>query len=356
MGHALLNQDARCGHRALSLADCRAKCAMTLGVTCIVCCYNSASRLPTTLAHLAAQRVPEDIPWEVLVVDNNSTDNTIQVATTNWPRDFRAPLSIVSEPRQGLSFARLRGVQESHYPIVTFIDDDNWVCPEWVALVHQKMISHPEIGALGGMGEPVFEIPPAPWFETYKHCYAVGSQAPVEGDVSCTTGYLWGAGLTMRKAAFDQLESKGFKSLLSDRQGDKLMGGGDLELSYALHFIGWQLWYDPLLRYKHFLPSNRLEWVYLRKWHRAAGATSLGLDPYRALLDSTSHAFRGRMKRCWFGQACLMLVQLFRKRSWLLRDFPQYSEGNNVVLSIEEDLGRFFALLGRRALYDRSFD
>jgi GT2 family glycosyltransferase len=44
------------------------------GVSVVVCCHNSASRLPTTLHHLAAQEVPRDLGWEVIVVDNASTD------------------------------------------------------------------------------------------------------------------------------------------------------------------------------------------------------------------------------------------------------------------------------------------
>ncbi len=57
---------------------------MSSGASVIVCCYNSAARLPHTLAHLAGQIVPEDFFWEIILVNNASTDNTVECATAIW--------------------------------------------------------------------------------------------------------------------------------------------------------------------------------------------------------------------------------------------------------------------------------
>ena len=54
------------------------------GVSVIVCCYNSAERLPETLKYLSMQNVPENMPWEIIIVDNNSTDSTNDVAMEIW--------------------------------------------------------------------------------------------------------------------------------------------------------------------------------------------------------------------------------------------------------------------------------
>src|ERR1700719_3404911 len=81
-----------------------------LGVSIVVCCFNSASRLSEafaqTLAHLAAQETTAETRWEVIVVDNASTDDTAQVAQKSWPRQLEDSLQVVGEPRLGLSYAR----------------------------------------------------------------------------------------------------------------------------------------------------------------------------------------------------------------------------------------------------------
>src|SRR5215468_3703384 len=98
------------------------------GVSVIICCYNSSTRLPDTLSHLGRQNVRPSIPWEVVIVNNASTDNTTVVAHQCWPSDAPTVLRVVYEPRLGLSHARSRGLSEARYEIVSFVDDDNWVC------------------------------------------------------------------------------------------------------------------------------------------------------------------------------------------------------------------------------------
>src|SRR5450432_4205638 len=103
------------------------------GVSIVVCCHNSAARLPETLAALAAQKVPAGFPWEVVIVDTASSDDTAATAQRCWPSPPPAPLTIVAEPSPGLSHARLAGLRASRFPIVSLVDDDNWVAPDWIA-------------------------------------------------------------------------------------------------------------------------------------------------------------------------------------------------------------------------------
>src|SRR5437867_4426773 len=147
--------------------DNHIRCDST-SVSVVICCHNSAQRLPETLGHLARQKFEASIPWEVIVVDNASTDETPKIARNCWPAQARSILRIVPEPQPGLSHARIRGFAEAKYAIVCFIDDDNWVCPDWVQTVAKTMSLHPEVGACGGRIEAVCEIEPPPWFETYK--------------------------------------------------------------------------------------------------------------------------------------------------------------------------------------------
>src|SRR6266516_3860790 len=83
-----------------------------LGVSVVICCHNSAQRLAKPLAHLAVQQVPQGIPWEVILIDNASTDGTADFATAHWPATASAPLRVISEPRLGLTHARECGFRE----------------------------------------------------------------------------------------------------------------------------------------------------------------------------------------------------------------------------------------------------
>src|SRR5689334_12658871 len=103
------------------------------GVSVILCCYNSATRLPQTFAHLAAQSIRREFPWEIVLVDNASTDNTKDAASDLWRKfNHPAPLKIVDQPIPGLSYARAKGVEVSQYDVIIFCDDDNWLHPDYM--------------------------------------------------------------------------------------------------------------------------------------------------------------------------------------------------------------------------------
>jgi glycosyltransferase involved in cell wall biosynthesis len=327
---------------------------MGIGVSVVICCYNSAKRLPQTLSHLAVQEVTGDVCWEVVVVDNASTDNTARTARECWAENSPAPLRVVYEPRLGLSYARQRGFADAKYELVSFVDDDNWVCHEWVQIVAEVMSRHPDVGACGGFSGAVCEIQPPWWFECNQGSYAVGAQGNEARDVTWTRGYLWGAGLTVRKSAWQQLVSNGFRFLLVDRQGASLTTGGDLELCFALRLAGYRLWYEPRLRLRHFLPAHRLEWNYMRRLHRALGACSVGGDPYYFALIEKPKNLKERLRQTWQWQTLACLKELFRQPRKLLLAFCCPLEGDPDLLWTENRIGRLFELLQKRSRYDLS--
>ena len=195
-------------------------------------------------------------------MDNASTDDTAEAALAAWPPDAPAALRVVREHQLGLGHAHARGFAEASGQLVTWVEDDNWIAPDWLELVSRTMEEHPEVGALGGFNEPVCEISPPPWLERFQYAYAAGPQGPARGDVTASRGFLWGAGLTVRKGAWDQLVGQGFRLQLPDRQGStSFNSGGDSEICFALRLSGWRLWFEPRLRLRHFLPGHRLEWA-----------------------------------------------------------------------------------------------
>ena len=254
----------------------------SLGVTIIVCCYNSAKRLPETLKHIAMQQVPDSIPWEVIVVDNASTDDTSAVAKLEWNKyKLDIPFLIVHQPNAGLSYAREKGLQVSRYDYCLFCDDDNWLYRGYVSTAYRILEERTNIGVLGGKGEAIFEHEEPTWFDKYKGFYAVGPQSELPScSIKKSRRHVYGAGMIIRKKAYQDLQKEGFKSILSDRKGKYLVSGGDTELCLAIAIKGYDIYYDERLKFKHFIPENRTTSEYLVRLASSIGASWLYLHPY----------------------------------------------------------------------------
>jgi glycosyltransferase involved in cell wall biosynthesis len=320
------------------------------GVTVAICCHNSAARLPETLRHLAGQQSTDGIEWEALVIDNASTDATTKIALESWPADAPFPLRVVSEPQAGLSNARIKGFHEARYDIISFIDDDNWVSPDWVQIVSAFFKQHPEAGALGGRGAPVFENgnPPS-WFQEFSLSYAAGPQYPSSGDITdLRTSLLWGAGLSMRSEIFLELEARGFQFMCTDRLENQLSSGGDTELCLAIRALGWRLHYLATLTYQHLIPPSRLTWPYLRHLYRGAGRGSVYVNIVRTATSKNART----VERSWGFQVILLLRSLAR----LFVEDPQAffgpCEGNSHRLSIDATSAQLSLLLQITSEYE----
>src|SRR5437773_274805 len=102
-----------------------------MDVTIILCTYNRCESLAKSLTSIASLRMPESLEWEVLVVDNNSSDGTREVVG-DFCRRYPGRFRYLFEPKQGLSSARNAGVVEARGDIVAFIDDDAIAQPTWL--------------------------------------------------------------------------------------------------------------------------------------------------------------------------------------------------------------------------------
>lgn len=234
------------------------------GVSVIVCCYNSAGRIVTTLDHLAKQTASKVADWEVIIVDNSSTDDTVRVCT-DFSQASGFPLRICHENEPGLTNARIKGAIEARFDYLIFCDDDNWLSPDYVETVYQFFTTTNEYAAIGGCGEAVFEEGNEPsWFQAHAHAYAVGSQGDSTGDVT-PRGFVWGAGMGLRKELFLCATAPEFPLLLTDRKGSNLSTGGDSELCLRFIIMGYRLYYNSRLRFKHFIPLSRLSLTYVEK-------------------------------------------------------------------------------------------
>ncbi|MEM9227485.1 MAG: glycosyltransferase [Verrucomicrobiota bacterium] len=254
-------------------------------ISVVICCYNSAPRLPKTLRYLQAQETLAQLEWELIVVNNASTDDTTAVAEALWAKKPIAPLRVVDEPKPGLSHARSRGAAEAQHAIIALVDDDNGVPPHWLRTVAEVFRDHAEVGVVGGPTTEDCEIDPPSWFQTFKGHYAVYA---VDSPGGLVEQAVCGAGLCFRKAAWEDLLAAGYEGVLSDRKGKSLSSGGDVETCAALRLAGWKIWYEPRLLIEHFIPAERLNWDYLSRLNSGFGKQSVYLDAYYALLPGFS--------------------------------------------------------------------
>ena len=263
------------------------------GVSIIICGYNAANRIQPTLNALQQQQFSrEKINWEVIIIDNASTDNTSLVASEVWKKNFVTAFRIVREEKPGLMHARHKGLSEAKYEIVSFIDDDNWVEPFWVEKVVSVFSIDKNIGACGGSSEAVFETVQPDWFSTYENSFAVGKQAEATGYIENKKGYLWGAGLSIRKSLWQELLKHGFKNLTIGRDGKNVTAGEDTELCFAFRLLGYRLYYRQDLTLKHYMPLARMNFSYFKKMIIGFGKTNVRLNCYRLLLYPESFKFR----------------------------------------------------------------
>jgi len=229
------------------------------GVTFVIPTYNGARRIEDPLRALLAQETRPGT-FEVVVVDNNSKDGTAQVVEASPSaaglRQRGVDVRVVHEPRQGLLFARLRGIHEARRDVVCFLDDDNVPEPNFV-IDGLALFEDSKVGVVISRIYPRYEVPPPPSIGRREHLLVVDFGARP------TLAPTIGAGLWLRRAAF--LESVPWQTpeqLMPDRLGTQLLSGGDIEFGYFLGKAGHERRYGPTLKVWHIIPRSRLETRY----------------------------------------------------------------------------------------------
>src|SRR5271166_5492963 len=321
-----------------------------LGVSVVICSHNGEKLLPATLAHLKNQDVNGDLKWEVLVIDNASTDQTALVARHCWGEDGAAPMRVIFEPRLGLSYARERAFKEAQYELVSFVDDDNWVTPKWVMTVSERMSADCELGAIGSVNTAVADVPFPEWFSRYCHYYAAWAYRE---SATLSSWILNGAGMSIRKSTWQKLRQDGFRLCLTGRLGARLSSSEDLEIGCAIQLGGWKIGLERRLQLEHYMSPKRLEWRYLRKLLRAVGESRVVLDSYFLVSQSRRPSLMNHLRQCWWVRLVRESLHLFYHYSVpkivlsLFRDM----EGDDEVAEIELRIGRLLGLLRIRSRY-----
>jgi glycosyltransferase involved in cell wall biosynthesis len=237
-------------------------------LTVAICTWNRSELLQRALQQLTLLSTPNGVEWELLVVNNNSTDATDAVVRSF---DGRLPVRLLFEPTAGKGSALNVAVREARGDYLLFIDDDVLVEPDWMAAYHAAFRQWPEAVVFGGTIAPWFEGDPPDWMEPALSriggVYAVLDAKP--GPIRLTDSPLpFGANMAIRT---DVQRLHPYDPRLGPRPG-RLVGGEETRLIRTLLSAGLEGRWIPEARVAHYIPKQRQSIRYLRKFFFDRGA------------------------------------------------------------------------------------
>jgi glucosyl-dolichyl phosphate glucuronosyltransferase len=223
-------------------------------VTVAISTYNRAELLLQTLSGVVRQDFPYD-RYEVLVIDNNSTDDTrrvVQSFAANQP----SPRYLL-ETQQGLSFARNRAIAEMRGDILVLADDDILVERDWLRQLIAPLCHSegPRVGAVGGEVVPFFPGGVPDWIAGWHAPLAFRADV---GPLNENQNPM-GANLAIPRWVFETFGA--FPTELG-RSGANLFGGEETEFLRGLRAAGLEIWFAPAAAVRHQMPASRATFGY----------------------------------------------------------------------------------------------
>lgn len=244
--------------------------------TVLICTYNRASRLAETLESLRAVRTPRS--WDVIVVDNNSTDDTRAVVESRVAA-FPAPLVYLFESRQGKSNALNTGLARARGDVIVFTDDDVRVTPAWLDAACRPLEGPRAVAYSGGPVRPIWEIPPPVWFDQARGdlwgTLAILDYGPDGFVFEDRKRVPLGANMAVRRSLIGSIG--GFNPDLG-RRGNSLLGQEQAEFFARARAAGARGRYVPDMEVHHHVPAGRLTKQYFRRWWFWKGVSRARLD------------------------------------------------------------------------------
>jgi glycosyltransferase involved in cell wall biosynthesis len=277
----LLSEDTSPAARVAAMPD-------SITATLLITTYNRASLLRDTLMSVARLRTPIGVVWDVVVVDNNSKDNTREVVE-EASRSFPVPLTYVFESRQGKSIALNTALATISSSIIVFSDDDVRVPEDWLENAVRPLVEHPEIGYVGGPVRPLWSGEPPGWVRNSGRAHGViavldyGAKPFVFEERRLIP---LGVNMAVRRSVIEQVG--GFHPALG-RRGGSLLGQEQAEFFLRCRRGGARGLYVPEMTLEHLVAPDRLSLKYFvrwwfwkgvshARWYRMHKETELGVD------------------------------------------------------------------------------
>lgn len=246
-------------------------------ISVIICTYNRADSLAKTLKSLSGLAVPKDGIPEVIVVDNNSNDETRAVVTAAHTQE-NIRIRYLFEGKQGLSHARNAGIAAAEGDILVFTDDDVIVEPDWLWEI-EKTFKTCDADCVGGKILPVWPSERPSWLpKRIEGNLALLDFGEEELEINSEEQLLYGANIAFSRSI---LERVGNFDVSLGRKGKKLYSHEDKEMFIRILNAGAKIVYQPKALVHHVINVGRTRKSYFRKWHFDDGELKgIMLGPY----------------------------------------------------------------------------
>jgi glycosyltransferase involved in cell wall biosynthesis len=231
-------------------------------ITLIICTYNREKYIGPLLDSIAKNDYPTT-DYEIVLVDNNCTDNTRGVCEQFAEAHRDITLRYVVETEQGLSAARNKGIKEAKGDIIIYVDDDALVDVDYIRIYAEHFASHPETMAAGGPIEPLYETEEPKWMSPYTKALLTAWMNYGDKVREYPNGrYPGGGNAAYRKVVFDQV---GMFNIELGRKGSLLLASEEKDIFDKMHALGMQVLYLPTPVLHHIIPQAKLEEDYFNR-------------------------------------------------------------------------------------------
>ena len=229
-------------------------------ISVVVCTYNRCDDLRIAMQSLMLQDFLAS-DYEILIVDNNSTDRTKDVVL-EFPH-----VRYLLEEKIGLSYARNRGIEESQGEIIAFIDDDARAEKTWLSVLNNVYKEEKDIGCVGGRVMLDWVAPKPTWLQPELDEVFNGINYSDAGTVLSYPQVPYGTNISYKAGVFHEI---GFFGTELGRIGTKLLAGEETELCLRIEKKGYKIFYKPEAIVYHRVEPDKLTKSYIRKraiWH-----------------------------------------------------------------------------------------
>ena len=231
-------------------------------ITVAICTHNPRPHyLGRVLEGLRGQSLA-NAGWELLVIDNASTDPLADSLDLSWHPAAR----ILREDSLGLTPARQRAIREAAGELIVFVDDDNILNANYLEVCVKISESWPMLGIWGGQQLPEFEADPPQWVNAYRHLLALHAFEKDSWSNNRSTPLPCGAGMCLRidlaRSYSECLEKAPLRRTL-DRKGSSLACCGDTDIALLAFDSGYGAGRFTALKLTHLIPTERLSEDYL---------------------------------------------------------------------------------------------
>lgn len=286
----------------------------------IIPTYNRADILLLCLTAVSQLKTDPSL-FEIIVVDNASTDHTKDVCLHYAKIHPDLSVRYIFESMQGVSYARNSGVIEAQGEIVCLLDDDSPPTPEWLNALLDPF-SDPQVGCVGGPSVLDYQGQPIPaWLagDLKVHLSAYGLPYTKTTQVSRWEYYPLSCNMAIRRSLFAEL---GYFRTDLDRSGDYVLAAGDTEMADRIHSAGWKVLYVPHALVNHLVSPNRLSKDYVYHIGRGLAETHILLTYDRNPL----RLFRWFMSDAWYATRMffLLIVAILKRKPLWFDDYMRF--------------------------------